>query len=272
MQIIEFDSFETAFPLAPSDEDAARRRYMTLFAWSDQHAKVGGTSYVSKVTSIAGEPFALKRLLPNAGIPKGATLSDEDTARITKGHASAFYEEYRNQLLVSRLKGFPKLYGYGTIDGDPAILMEWVEGTSLRALPNWLAERGETATARLIAELGASVLEVLDNLTRLDSTLVHRDISPANIMIRTEEIPLEKQIERGQFDICLIDFGSAASEADGSGDPSFTIAAQVWRNGTPEYAPPEMLTQDIPHIDVLRKSQAIDVFALCSVLATRRGA
>ena len=265
MSIVEFDSFETAFPVPPGKQDAAARRFMTLFVEEGQQVHAGGTSYVCRARSISGEVFALKRLLAGAGIPKGAVLSPEDTARITQGHAAAFYEEYRNQMLVSQMRGFPKLYGYGSIDGEPAIVMEWVEGVSVRDIARDFAERGEQPPAQLVADLGLSVLEVLETLGRLDATLVHRDLSPANIMVRTDQVPLEEQMESGEYDICLIDFGSAAAETH-AGDSSFTMMAQVWRHGTPEYAPPEMLAQDIPHADELRKSQTIDVFALSSVL------
>lgn len=263
MQIIELDSFDTAFPVQPGKEGAVRRRFMTLFA-SGEQAQVGGTSYVCKAQSFTGETFALKRLLTASMLPADAKLTPEDSARITKGHAAAFYEEYKNQLLVSRMRGFPKLYGYGMIGDDPVIVMEWVEGVSLRALAREADETGKPLSALAIAQIGASVLDVLESAGRLDSTLVHRDISPANIMIRTTSATIDAQAERGSYDVCLIDFGSAtADEAQGS---SFTMVSQVWRNGTPEYAAPEMLTQDVPHVDELRKSQAIDVFALCSVL------
>lgn len=264
MQIIELDSFITAFPVKPGDEAAVKRRFMTMFAQGEGQVLVGGTSYVRKVRSFTGETFALKRLLTSDFTADDAELSKEDSARITKGHAEAFYEEYKNQLLVSHMRGFPKLYGYGQIDDDPVIVMEWVEGISLREFARQRAENDLPIGGEVVAEIGVAVLEALYSIERLDSTLVHRDISPANIMIRTDAIPLEDQLAFGEFDICLIDFGSAS--AHGPDDPSFTMASQVWRNGTPAYAPPEMLTQDMPHVDELRKSQAIDVFALCSVL------
>ena len=263
MQIIELDSFVTAFPVQPGKESAVKRRFMTLFA-SDEQAQVGGTSYVCKAQSFTGETFALKRLLTASMLPADANLTPEDSARITRGHAAAFYEEYKNQLLVSHMRGFPKLYGYGQIGDDPAIIMEWVEGVSVRDVARQRAEGNLPLATHTIAEIGIAVLEALDGIERLDSTLVHRDISPANIMIRTNKVSLEDQIASGAFDICLIDFGSASAYTPE--DASFTMVSQVWRNGTPEYAPPEMLTQDIPHIDKLRKSPAIDVFALCSVL------
>ena len=262
MQIIELDSFDTAFPVRAGEEAAVKRRFMTLFSDGSQ-AQVGGTSYVCKVQSFTGETFALKRMLASSIVPRDTNLTPEDTARITQGHISAFYEEYKNQLLVSRMKGFPRLYGYGSIGEDPCIVMEWVEGVSLRQLASDASEESPLP-ATAIAAIGASVLEVLETAGRLDSTLVHRDISPANILIRTTTATIDAQANRGSYDICLIDFGSAT--ADDTENASFTVSSQVWRNGTPEYAAPEMLTQDIPHVDRLRKSQAIDVFALCSVL------
>ena len=264
MQIIEFDSFITAFPVKPGEEAAVKRRFMTLFAQDEGPVQAGGTSYVRQVRSFTGEVFALKRLITSGFTAGDAALSKKDSARITKGHVEAFYEEYKNQLLVSHMRGFPKLYGYGQIGGDPAIVMEWIEGVSLRELERRRREEGLPVGGEIVAEIGVAVLEALYSIERLDSTLAHRDISSANIMIRTDAVSLEDQIASGEFDVCLIDFGSASART--ADDPSFTMVSQVWRNGTPAYAPPEMLTQDLPHIDELRKSQAIDVFALCSVL------
>lgn len=264
MQIVEFDSFDTAFPIEPGKEDEAKRLFMTLFVTEEKPAQIGGTSYVCRAQSVMGKSYALKRLLPSNALPASARLSNKDRDRITQSHEAAFFEEYRNQVLVSHLRGFPKLYGYGSIDGKPAILMEWIEGASLDEAAQLVQADDRRLDADVVAALGIGVLKVLDTLTSLDSTLVHRDISPANIMVRTSTSSLDEQIECGIFDICLVDFGSAATDA--GQEASFTMTSQVWRHGTPEYAPPEMLTQDLPHIEEMRKSQSIDVFALCSVL------
>ena len=82
MQIIEFDSFETAFPVRPGKEGAVKRRFMTLFTHDSDQAQVGGTSYVCKASSFTGETFAVKRLLASAGIPKDANLTPEDAANV----------------------------------------------------------------------------------------------------------------------------------------------------------------------------------------------
>jgi serine/threonine protein kinase len=264
MQIIELDWFDTAFPVRPEEEPAVKRRFMTLFADAEEPARIGGTSCIRKVRSFAGDMFALKQLIDAGTPPQGVQLTPEDSARLTKGARDAFYEEYRNTLLVSRLRGFPRLYGYGSIGEGPVIIMEWVTGISVREYSRSRAENGDTLSAQTIAALGIAVLDALEGAARLDATLVHRDISPANIMIRTDARDADAQAADSRFDICLIDFGSSAF--DEPGDPSFTEAANAWRHGTPEYAAPEMLTRDLPDIDRLRKSPTIDVFALCSVL------
>jgi len=262
--IIEFDSFKPAFPVRSDEESAVKRRFMTLFVGEGDLVRMGGTSYVCRMRSFTGEEFAVKRLLLNARpIPDIDTLSEDD-ARALQVRIDAFYQEYCNLLLVSRMRGFPRLYGYGLIGKEPAIVMEWVQGVSVRDFADDYADRGELIPAKVIAALGVSVLDTLDSAGSLDSALVHRDISPSNIMIRTERTSVVDQVASKSFDICLIDFGSAL--ADAPRDESLATDFGPWRTGTPEYAPPEMLARDVPQIDDLRKSQSIDVFALCSVL------
>ena len=71
-----------------------------------------------------------------------------DNEAFKQGLIDAFHEEYRTQFVLSHLKGFPALYGYGTIDGLPAILREWVEGETLRHARTTLAtEAGAHRTA-----------------------------------------------------------------------------------------------------------------------------
>ena len=60
-----------------------------------------------------------------------------------------------------------------------------------------------------------------------------------------------------------VDLGSSSIERE---DASFTMRNDVWRNGTPEYAAPEMLTRDVPGVAELRRSPSVDAYALCSVL------
>ncbi|MBR3327541.1 MAG: WG repeat-containing protein, partial [Atopobiaceae bacterium] len=88
---------------------------------------------------------------------------------------------------------------------------------------------------------------------------------PRNVMLRTDAVSATDQLASGDFDLCLVDFGSASLLANGV-DPTFTQISDVWRMGTPSYAPPEMLSSDVVLPEEYRHSQKIDVYALCSIL------
>ena len=257
--VIVLDEFEPAFPLPGTDADDLHRRYDVLFSSQASPDLAGGMGYVTRVRNAFGQTMALKRMRhdPLAG------------DRVERGRLAAFREEYATQLTLSHLRGFPDLYGFGSIDGDPVILMEWVEGkTLLSALADLRTEpspAGPVVPARTVAALGVAVLDVLAAADGLDRGLVHRDLSPRNVMLRTSDRTVAEQAASGRFDVCLIDFGSSAP-LDAGTDGTFTRQTNVWRNGTPEYAPPEMLTNDLPGVDALRRDPSIDVYALCSIL------
>ena len=250
-RFVRIDGFVAAAPTMSGEESL--RRYARLIVSGDA-AGGGATSEVIRATNPDGETLAVKVMRPTRGARPEEALA--------AARARAFHEEYLNQLAVSGLRGFPEVYGCGTMDGRPAIVMEWIEGTSLHDA----FEAGGRAPwqGRLTARLGLAVLTILDSTAALEKGFVHRDISTRNIVLRSSVTPVERQLADGSFDVCLVDMGSAVSISPADG--SFTMLADVWRNATPDYAPPEMLTRDVPGIDALRHSSAIDVYALCSVL------
>lgn len=251
-ELIVLDTFEPAVAFDPAHRDESRRRFSMFLVHAD--ADKGGTGVVQRATNTAGEVFAIKRLRNLDG-------SDE---RIAAGMRAVLFEEYRNQLTVSHLKGFPRVYGYGTSNGEPLIVMEWVEGSTLKHITPQLPHEGGGVRGDVVAAIGVAVLSILNNVRHLDTGVAHRDISPRNIMIATSERSLQDQLATLDFDIRLIDFGS--STALNPIDPTFTVRADVWRGGTPEYAPPEMLTHDIAGIETRRLSPTVDIYALSSVL------
>lgn len=256
-QLIEFTSFDTAFAVSPAEEEATRRRYMTLLVDAQYAPRRGASSTVYRVSNTECAAFALKVL-------KTDDLEAAERERVLPVRTRTFLEEYRAQAVVSHLAGFPKLYGYGMIDDVPAILMEWIEGFTLNeATPQLPADIYGRIDARAIAGIGRAVLTPLIAARSLDERFIHRDLSPKNIMLRCDRTPLEEQVATNRFDICLVDMGSATAVA---ADSSLTMLTNIWRAGTPDYAPPEMLTSDEPALVELRSSSAIDVYALCGIL------
>ena len=263
MQILELDSFEVPFPMSKADQEKYRRRFLTLLIPSTSNSQQGGSGRVDKVRNAEGEVFAMKRIahLPRAG------MSEQRYRRQMEAQETAFRKEFENQQRLSGMKGFPKLYGYGMAEGEPLIVMEWIEGKTVgKAAELRTADpQGKRVPPLLVAQLGTDLYELISRFEYLDDSFAHRDISSNNIMLRTDRTSISEQLEQSKLDLCLIDFGSATmlSHLD---DPSFTVMAGVLRKATPEYAPPEMLTNDLPNLEKLRQSSLIDVYAIGSVL------
>ena len=276
-RVVMLSDFEPSTVLSKEEEASYRRRLLTLFV-DESSCRVGGTGSVYCATNAFGETFALKVLgRPAPGQGEGSSASglrvdpDQDAADFQRSGASAsaselaFAEEYRCHRLVQGSKGFPRLYGKGLVDGRPAMVMEWIAGISLRqAMPSLAVNERGMLSPLAAARIGRDLFALVERMAFIGGGVVHRDISPSNIMVRTSRASLQEQIDDGRFDLCLIDFGSAyAFEPE---DPSFTSATGVLRKATANYAAPEMLTNDIEGIGEQRRSPEVDVYAAASVL------
>lgn len=262
-KLIRLDTFDTAVAVNPSAEDDAKRRFMTLILQTTYRSN-GNIGQVLRATNTSGEVFAVKLLKDNAILSDQTPNRSAEQAAAHLANTAALLEEYRHLCTVSHLRGFPRVYGYGSCEDDPLILMEWVEGASLKqALPLLPHDASGGLTTQMVAAVGNAVLRALLMTQGLVTPVVHRDLSPSNIMFRTTSRTLEQQIADCSFDPCLIDMGSATMAL---GDDTITRRADIWRFATPAYAAPEMLTQDIEGIAALRRSPAIDVYALSSIL------
>lgn len=263
--LFQLESFDTAAPVNPADEELAKRRFMTLMVTADRSSN-GNTGLVLQAHNTSNERFAVKVLADNTLMRALGTNTPSRTADESAMHlanAAALFEEYRNLCCVSHLRGFPHVYGYGTCQGEPLILMEWIEGTSLDKVASMLPHDGEGVTCAATASVGCAVLGTLLSTQNLETPLVHRDLSPANIMFRTNELGIDEQVQTMTFRPCLVDMGSSVPALGGD---TLTQRADIWRYATPAYAAPEMLTRDIPNIAALRRSPAVDVYAIASIL------
>lgn len=269
LRLARVGGFEPAIALSPDELPVYQRRFAMLFA-DDGTMRRGGIGRVTRAVNAQGEAVALKQLI----LPTCDEFDDDvaHEALVTKFKA-AFREEYECHRALSGLKGFPRLYGWGEVDGVPAIVMEWVEGETLARLRSRLAVDDAGRLSPLVAaRLGRDLFDLLCRMNLVGEGFVHRDISPANIMVRTAHLPLDRQLAEGTFDLCLIDFGSslalesASAVARGGGKESFTERYATLRRATVAYAPPEMLTDDIADLRVLRMSPAIDVYAAASTV------
>lgn len=280
-KVVSLDQLTPTHVLPDEAQAAFKRRFSTLFL-DEGRSRNGGLGQVYFARNALGEGFAVKVLRPEAFLGQDAqsayaahadacdaetnALQNEKLAN-TPGRdflSQAFEQEYETQKLAAGIKGFPRLYGKGRWNGNSVIVMEWIEGETLAKARLKLSVDDQGRLSPLVAAMiGLGMFDLLSRMDMLNEELVHRDISPSNIMISTETSSIEEQAKNGTFDLRLIDFGSAALATR---DSSITERFAAPRGATPDFAAPEMLTEDAPNIASLRKSSSIDVYAAGSVL------
>src|SRR3954470_2432511 len=157
-----------------------------------ERINVGGMAEVYKAKTVGVEGFekivAIKRILPSVAEDEEFIKMFVDEAKIT------------SQLSHANLA---QTFDLGRIDGSYYIAMEYVPGKDLRALYERLKRRGDRMPLTLAAYVMARVCEGLDyahrkrDPTGRDLHIVHRDVSPQNIIVSFEG------------EVKLIDFGIA---------------------------------------------------------------
>lgn len=136
--------------------------------------------------------------------------------------AEALFEVESQALARLRHPSIAQVFDAGSLDGQPYLAMEWVEGLSIR---EWLAAQRPDLRTRLglLAEVARGAHHAHVN------GILHRDLKPDNIMVVSEQ---------GRVQPKIIDFGVAvawlAERHDG-----FNATRLAERVGTPNYMSPE---------------------------------
>ncbi len=165
--------------------------------------------------------IAIKEYYPNGFVTResevtsvvtGYTANDPERFRKWK---DSFVREARNLAKFSNLPGIVHVRDFFQENNTAYIIMEYVEGETLKT---YLKNRKTPMTVEEVLELMEPVIKSLSRVH--DGGIIHRDISPDNIMIQ----------EGG--DIKLIDFG-AAREFEAGNERSMSVLLK------PGYAPEE---------------------------------
>lgn len=141
-------------------------------------------------------------------------------------------------------KNLPQFYGYGIVDRDPYIAMEWLEGETLARR---LSTRGKLSIAEALW-LFRQIAEGLQHAHAHD--IVHRDLKPENVMLLTAD--------DGKVNVKVLDFGLSKLLS-----PDSTLQQQLTEVGhavgTVQYMSPEQCQSE-------PVTAASDIYAFGSIL------
>src|SRR5258708_26448383 len=134
-----------------------------------------------------------------------------------------FLQEARTSTMIKH-KNLAMLYDFSTLeDGSYYMGGEFIDGTNIQ---KWIGQNGPIPP-RLAIEISIQALMGLDHLHSMG--LIHRDISPENIML--------SQDHHGKLLVKVIDFGIAKQLAEGEGGQGLTQTGMFL--GKLKYASPE---------------------------------
>jgi eukaryotic-like serine/threonine-protein kinase len=146
-----------------------------------------------------------------------------------------FVEEARRYALLDH-ENIGRIFDFEEVRGDPCIILEYIDGWTVVELLERQRQESQPPDVELCVFIASRVCRALQYVFER-AAIVHRDISPSNIMMTTEGT------------VKLIDFGIATRS--GTRDRALT--------GKPSYMAPEMVVE-------LRADHRSDIFSLGAVL------
>jgi serine/threonine-protein kinase len=171
---------------------------------------IGGMGEIFKVRHIhLNELRVIKIMRPNVA------ADDQGMQR--------FLQEARTSTMIKH-SNLAMLYDFAQLeDGSYYMVWEFIDGTNIQ---KWIAQNGPIPP-RLTIEIAVQALHGLEHLHSMG--LIHRDISPENIML--------SQDHHGKLLVKVIDFGIAKQLGEGEGGQGLTQTGMFL--GKLKYASPE---------------------------------
>lgn len=185
--------------------------------------------------------YKLKRLLGQGGM--GAVYEAEHPEIRQRSAVKVLFTEYSSdEEFVRRFvyearaasqvqhPGLVKIYNHGQLtDGTAFIMMEFLDGESLRERIERLEASGEHMPISFILNIARQIADALIAVHR--TGIVHRDLKPANLIL------VSNVNDGGNQQIKLVDFGIAKFDSDAVSELSKTTVGRFL--GTALYASPE---------------------------------
>ena len=214
-----------------------------------------GITYVGYDLNMEAK-IAIKEYFPVELVSRDTTTMHGDRVLSLSGEKSITYKaglkkyvaEAQNVSQFSEVPGVVSVKDFFYANETAYIVMEFIDGISLK---DYLKEKGGRLTEEETLKIMKPVLEALVQVHK--SGIIHRDISPDNIMLTFEKSVEGRDNHNTIKSVKLIDFG-AARMTEKNDQKSLTI---ILKHG---YAPEE---QYRTHGE---QGPWTDVYALCAVL------
>ena len=197
------------------DDKLIGRKLGGKYVVRDRIGRGGFGAVYRAVQEPVGREVAIKVILPERAAGPGDIVA-------------RFFREAK-ALAKLKARNAVTLYDYGEEDdGLLFMVQEFIDGRTLRSL---LKAENRALDPRRAIDLGCQVLDALEEAHQLD--IVHRDITPSNIMI-TEDA-------QGREVVKVLDFGLAKLRGTNTDEESLTRSGIAM--GTPHYMAPEQILQ-----------------------------
>jgi serine/threonine protein kinase len=221
-------------------------------------------------TMILRQRYLIDRVLGQGGFARTYLAMDQERFQ-ESCVIKEFFVSYQDESLIHKAKDLfhressilhqiqhpqiPRFWAAFEEDGRLFLVQDYVKGDTYRSLLNQRKKEERAFTETEVLHFLAHILPVLSYLH--DRNIVHRDISPDNIML-----PPSSESSSGEQSLpILIDFGAVKEATSG-----LSLVSSMTRVGKIGYAPPEQLqTGNVqPHSDLY------SLAATCLVLLTGR--
>jgi serine/threonine protein kinase len=221
-------------------------------------------------TMILRQRYLIDRVLGQGGFARTYLAMDQERFQ-ESCVIKEFFVSYQDESLIHKAKDLfhressilhqiqhpqiPRFWAAFEEDGRLFLVQDYVKGDTYRSLLNQRKKEERAFTETEVLHFLAHILPVLSYLH--DRNIVHRDISPDNIML-----PPSSDSSSGEQSLpILIDFGAVKEATSG-----LSLVSSMTRVGKIGYAPPEQLqTGNVqPHSDLY------SLAATCLVLLTGR--
>ncbi|MBV8758761.1 MAG: serine/threonine protein kinase [Deltaproteobacteria bacterium] len=187
-----------------------------------------GKYYLTEKLATGGmAEIYLAKLIGPGGFEKSLVIKQIHPRLTGQRHFVDLFVAEAKTLVALTHGNIVPVYELGVVDDTYFIAMEYIDGPTLYRLTERMAARDEVMKPDVAAWITARIAEGLDYAHRKGEGVIHRDLSPRNVMLSRDG------------EVKLVDFGIAVTLGEGDRD-----SAQSAPTGSFPYMSPEQVRRE----------------------------